>query len=92
VEKQQVLDASLGGIRIYSDDKHEVNSPLELDLFLRDGTVLQCNARVAWTHKLPPNAGAVYEVGLAFIDISDAVLEQLKTVLLPDDEGGPGTP
>lgn len=92
VDKQQVLDASLGGIRIYSDDKYEDHSPLELDLFLKDGTSLRCNARVAWTKKLPDNAVALYEVGLAFTDVSETALDQLKTVLLPEDEGGPDTP
>ncbi|WP_223756252.1 PilZ domain-containing protein [Myxococcus sp. RHSTA-1-4] len=92
VDKQQVLDASLGGVRIYSDDVYAENSPLELDLFLKDGTCLQCHARVAWTKKLPDKAVARYEVGLAFTDVSDAVLEQLKTVLIPDEEGGPDTP
>ena len=92
VEKQQVLDASLGGVRIYSDDKYEDNSPLELDLFLKDGTSLRCNARVAWTKKLPDKAVALYEVGLAFTELSDSDLDQLKTVLVPEDEGSPDTP
>ncbi|MFP2932433.1 PilZ domain-containing protein [Pyxidicoccus sp. 3LG] len=92
VEKQQVLDASLGGIRIYSDDTYAENSPLELDLFLKDGTLLQCNARVAWTKKLGKDAVARYEVGLAFTDVEPATLDQLKTVLVPEDEGSTSSP
>ncbi len=88
VDKQQVLDASLGGIRIYSDDYYPEQKPLELDLFLRDGSSVQCVARVAWTKKLDPSAPALYEVGLAFTDVKPEVLELLKTVLAKD-EGGP---
>ncbi|WP_343073500.1 PilZ domain-containing protein [Pyxidicoccus fallax] len=91
VDKQKVLDASLGGIRIYSDDDYKMDSPLELDLFLKDGTSLQCYARVAWTKRLPDKAVARYEVGLAFTDVAAGTLDQLKTVLI-DDEGGPDTP
>jgi c-di-GMP-binding flagellar brake protein YcgR len=91
-KKQQVLDASLGGIRIYSDDAHKQDSTLELDLFLKDGTSITCNARVAWIKKLPDKRLAHYEVGLAFIDLSDAGREKLQTVLVPEDEGGPNSP
>lgn len=87
MRRQQVLDASLGGIRIYSDDDYKENSPLELNLFLKDGTSLRCDARVAWTKKLPLGEPAHYEVGLAFTDISLNALELLKSVLITDDEG-----
>ncbi|WP_240359085.1 PilZ domain-containing protein [Pyxidicoccus trucidator] len=90
--QQQVLDASLGGIRIYSDDEHKQNSPLELDLFLKDGTSLRCDARVAWTKALPKGAAARYEVGLAFTDVSPDALEKLKTVLAPEEEGDSDLP
>jgi hypothetical protein len=92
VDRQQVLDASLGGIRIYSDDDYKQDSPLELDLFLKDGTCLRCDARVAWTKKLPAGAVARYEVGLAFTEVSPTALDQLKTVLVPEDEGSPDSP
>lgn len=97
MRRQQVLDASLGGIRIYSDDDYKVNSPLELNLFLKDGTSLRCDARVAWTKTLPKGGDAVYEVGLAFTDIAPDALELLKTVLVPEDlvlegEASPNSP
>jgi hypothetical protein len=85
---QQVLDASLGGVRIFSDEKYTENDPLELDLFLRDGTSVQCMARVAWTkdlRKLASKPVARFEVGLAFIDVQPDALELLKTVLAKDD-------
>ncbi|WP_240360047.1 PilZ domain-containing protein [Pyxidicoccus caerfyrddinensis] len=90
--RQQVLDASLGGIRIYSDEEYTKDSPLELDLFLKDGTSLSCVARVAWTKKLPDGGVARFELGLAFTDASPDMMDQLKTVLVPEDEGSPDSP
>lgn len=92
VDRQQVLDASLGGVRIYSDDRFDEKMPLELDLFLKDGTSLSCMARVAWTKKLPEGGVARFELGLAFTDASPDMLDQLKTVLVPEDEGSPDSP
>lgn len=92
VDWQQVLDASLGGVRIYSDEEFSAKIPLELDLFLKDGTTLSCVARVAWTKKLPVDAVARFEVGLAFTEASPAMLDQLKTVLVPEEEGSPDSP
>ncbi|WP_241758741.1 PilZ domain-containing protein [Pyxidicoccus parkwayensis] len=91
-QQQQVLDASLGGVRIYADEKFSEKIPLELDLFLKDGTELSCVARVAWMKELPAGAVARYEVGLAFTDASPAMLDQLKTVLIPEDEGSADSP
>jgi hypothetical protein len=91
-KQQQVLDASLGGVRIYSDEEFSQKVPLELDLFLRDGTELSCVARVAWIKALPAGGVARYEVGLAFTDASPAMLDQLKTVLIPEDEGSADSP
>ncbi|MBZ4395894.1 PilZ domain-containing protein [Myxococcus sp. XM-1-1-1] len=84
-DKQRVLDASLGGVRIYSDDAYTEGSNLEVDLFLGDGTTLECRARVAWLRKLPKDAAAVYEVGLAFMDVPPEALERLKSVLVAED-------
>ena len=93
-QQQPVLDASLGGVRIYSDDEHKVNKPLDLELILRDGTSVLCTARVAWTHALPKGGVARFEVGLAFTDVKPDAMELLKTVLVedetdPKDDGDP---
>jgi len=84
-DKRQVLDASLGGVRIYSDEQYSVGSQLEVDLFLGDGSSLECRARVAWINKLPKDAVARFEVGLAFMDSTPEMLERLKTVLVTDE-------
>ncbi|MFP2907826.1 PilZ domain-containing protein [Pyxidicoccus sp. 3LFB2] len=82
--KQQVLDVSRGGARIYSDEFHAEGSRLEVELFLPDGSSLECIAYVAWTAKLPPGAVARYEVGLAFLDAAPTVLTRLQPLLVPD--------
>lgn len=84
-DKKQVLDVSLGGARIYSDDVQEVGSRLDLELFLPDGGSLECTARIVWVVTLPKGAVARFEVGLSFIDMPEAVLERLKTVLVADE-------
>jgi hypothetical protein len=84
-DKKQVVDVSLGGARIYSDDPQEVNSRLDLELFLPDGSSVECTARVVWAITLPKDAVARFEVGLSFIDVPEPILERLKTVLVADE-------
>ncbi|NOK32143.1 PilZ domain-containing protein [Corallococcus exercitus] len=84
-DKKQVLDVSLGGARIYSDEPQDVGSRLDLELFLPDGSSLECTARIVWAIKLPKDAVARFEVGLSFIDVPEPVLAQLKTVLVADE-------
>ncbi|WP_233595363.1 MULTISPECIES: PilZ domain-containing protein [Corallococcus] len=84
-EKKQVLDVSLGGARIYSDEPQDVGSRLDLELFLPDGSSLECTARIVWAVKLPKDAVARFEIGLSFIDVPDETLERLKTVLVADE-------
>lgn len=82
--KQQVLDVSRCGARIYSDESHVEGSRLEVELFLPDGSSLECAARVVWTAKLPVGAAARYEVGLAFVDVPASLWARLQPVLVPD--------
>ncbi|NNB86652.1 PilZ domain-containing protein [Corallococcus exiguus] len=84
-EKKQVLDVSLGGARIYSDEPQDVGSRLDLELFLPDGSSLECTARIVWAIKLPKDAVARFEVGLSFIDVPEPVLARLQTVLVADE-------
>ena len=84
--KNKVLDVSLGGARIYSDEKQSEGTELELDLFLPDGSSLECKARVVWTVTLPPGSDARYEVGLAFTAIPPDAGDKLQAVLVPDPE------
>jgi hypothetical protein len=78
-----VLDVSRCGARIYSDEKHAEGSRLEVELFLPDGSSLECNARVVWTAELAEGA-ARYEVGLAFMDPPASVWTRVEPLLVRD--------
>ena len=64
-------DVSLGGMRAYSDEELAVGTRLEIELMLDSDTAARCWARIAWVEKLDAGAGAAYDVGLEFIDMSE---------------------
>ena len=73
--KRRVSDLSLGGARIYSDER------LELDFFLPDGSTVTARAKVSWIKEMPEGEEALYDVGMEFMELSEAATEKLKTVL-----------
>jgi len=79
--KLPVSDLSLGGVRIYSDERLDVGGRLELDFFLPDGSTVKAVAKVAWIKEMPEVAEAIYDVGMEFVELSKAAMEKLKTVL-----------
>jgi hypothetical protein len=83
-----VINISLGGFRIHSDEKLKIGKRLELELMLPDDTLLTCMLRVVWQRRLPVGSDAKYDVGLRFIDVSDDKLHQLSEVLEKYTETG----
>lgn len=79
--RQKVVDASLGGVRIYSDTALTIEQRLELELFLPDSSTLRCRARVAWIAALPPSAPAKFDVGLQLLDLPPGDEARLARVL-----------
>jgi c-di-GMP-binding flagellar brake protein YcgR len=79
--KRRVSDLSLGGVRIFSDDRLEVGGRLELEFFLPDGSTVKAMAKVAWIKEMPQGAEALYDVGVEFVELSEAATEKLKAVL-----------
>jgi len=80
--KRRVSDISPAGVRIFSDEHLQVDTRLEIELFLPDGFSLQALVRIVWINPLPPGSDANYDVGLEFIDLSPSVaMEKLKSVL-----------
>ena len=79
--KRRVSDLSLGGARIYSDERLEVGEQLDLDFFLPDGSRIKSRAKVSWIKEMPEGKEALYDVGMEFIELSKATTEKLKTVL-----------
>ena len=79
--KRRVSDLSLGGARIFSDERLEAGERLELDFFLPDGSTVKAMAKVAWIKEMPEGADALYDVGMEFIQLTETATEKLKTVL-----------
>lgn len=79
--KQRISNLSLGGVRVYSDQRLYVGERLELEFFLPDGTTVEAKAKVVWIKEMPPGSEAVYDVGMEFVGLSEGAMEKLKTVL-----------
>lgn len=79
--RNPVINISLVGIRVYSDEDLSIGKRLELELFLTNNTSMVCTARVVWKKPLPEGAVAKYEIGLEFLEISPDDLQRLAKVL-----------
>lgn len=81
LSRHTLRDVSLGGLRAYSDESHEVGERLQIELMLPDKSSLAVLVEVAWVNALPPESPALYDVGLRYIDIEPEELERLSVVL-----------
>jgi Tfp pilus assembly protein PilZ len=79
--RKPLVNISLGGIRIYTDDKFKIGKRLEIELLLPDDTVLTCTTRVVWQSPLPEGAKATYDTGLQFLDVPADGLQRLSETL-----------
>jgi hypothetical protein len=80
-EPFNVQDISLGGVRVYTDDRHADGDHLELELWLPDGEGITLDTVVVWVETLAADAPARFEVGLRFLDVAKQDLERLESVL-----------
>ncbi len=76
-----VQDISLGGVRVYTDDKHVKGERLELELWLPEGESVTLDTQVVWVEALGKDDPALYEVGLRFVDVAKGDLDKLAGVL-----------
>jgi len=83
--RKPLVDISLGGIRIYSDDEFKIGKRLDIELILADDVVLTCTAKVVWQKSLPDGGAARYDTGLQFLDISSDHLTRLSEILENQD-------
>ncbi len=79
--KRRVSDMSLGGARIYSDERIDEGGRLELEFYLPDGSTVKAMAKVAWIKEMPEGEEALYDVGMEFTQLTKAATEKLSTVL-----------
>lgn len=76
-----IEDISLGGVRVYSDDRHAPGDRLELELWLPDGESITLDTIVVWVDALAGQEPARFEIGLKFVDVNKRDLERLEAVL-----------
>ena len=79
--RQRVSNISLGGVRIYSDERLDVGEQVELELHFSSGYSGKGSARVVWIKELPPDSGASYDVGLEFIEFPEEAIKELTELL-----------
>jgi hypothetical protein len=86
------IDISLGGVRIFSDDKLRVGELLKMEFFLPDVEPVTYTAEVVWIVPLPTGSPSRFDVGLKFIQLEPGAINLLMGVLGPpeDVEGASG--
>lgn len=74
---QSAVDISRGGSRIYSNQFWQVGARLKLEFFVPENDKVTSYVKVAWIKEAHTDAPAQYEVGLQFLEISEASLKVL---------------
>jgi hypothetical protein len=84
LQKREPIDLSLGGLRIYSDERFPLGETLKLEVFATDASPsVTFTAEVVWMTELPPGSPAKFDLGLKFTQLDPAGLKLLTTVLGP---------
>ncbi len=81
---REPLDISLGGVRVYSDDRYRVGALVKMEFFAQDFPPLTYTAEVVWIEELAPGSAAKFDVGLKFVDLAPDALEALAGRLGPE--------
>jgi hypothetical protein len=82
----RTVNVSMGGARVFSDDRMKVGSKLNLELMPDAETTVQVLARVAWIDELPEDAPAKFDVGLEFLDVPEEMVSRLAAILQRDED------
>jgi hypothetical protein len=86
VKLSRTVNVSMGGARVFSDDRMKVGSKLNLELLPDPDTSVQVLARVAWIDELEDGAPARYDVGLEFLDVPEEMVSRLAAILQRDED------
>jgi len=78
---KQVIDVSLGGIRIHAKQSLKLGDSVDVELLLPDKSHIFCSAKVMWLKQLPSWATYKYDVGLQFLKLVNNDLQHLATIL-----------
>jgi hypothetical protein len=79
--QRPVMDVSVGGLRVYSDEPFGPGVRYKIELFLPDGRSLNCVVETAWTEKLPAGSPAAYDVGLRLVGTDVDDMQHIKDLI-----------
>src|SRR5262245_64543945 len=86
VAKLRTVNMSLGGARVYSDDRMKLGRKLHLELLAGPDSTVQVLARVVWIDELEAGAPARYDLGLEFLDVPEEMTSRLAAILQKDED------
>jgi hypothetical protein len=81
---REPVDISLGGVRVFSDDRYRVGEFVKMEIFADDLPSFTYTAEVVWLEELGADGPAKYDVGLKFVDLAPRALEVLASLLGPE--------
>jgi len=82
----RTVNVSMGGARVFSDDRMKVGSKVNLELLPDPDISVQVLARVAWIDELEDGAPARFDVGLEFLDVPEEMVSRLAAILQRDED------
>lgn len=85
----RTVNMSLGGARVFSDDRLKLGTKLNIELLPDPESTVQVLARVVWIDELAAGAPARYDVGLEFLDVPEEMISRLTAILQRDEDYKP---
>ena len=82
----RTVNVSMGGARVFSDERMKLGSKLNLELMPEPDLSVQVLARVAWIDELQEGAPARFDVGLEFLDVPEEMVSRLAAILQRDED------
>jgi len=82
----RTVNVSMGGARVFSDERMRVGAKLNLELMPDPETSVPVFARVAWIDELDEGAPARFDVGLEFLDVPEEMVSRLAAILQRDED------
>jgi len=79
--RRHPIDLSLGGVRIYSDQRFAKGELLTLELMTVDAPASTFTAEVVWIDELPAGSPALFDVGLRFRSVDPTQIQALERML-----------
>ena len=77
-KEYRIINISLGGLRIQSNERMKEGKKFNLEVFLTDGIEVKSEVKVVWIFKLQPGTPGLYDVGLKFIHLPVEGYNKLK--------------